>query len=353
MEPGFRPFFIQIMQQEFESPAALLAWLQTHVHGANPHDILGNGLFNEQVARLSVWLEAEGREFEVWQLLVNHPPKPGLRLAVMIDVISDQRIRPKGTDMPPVPPHKSLFTTGLPFANRTNLRDQLETLGTAVPGADSVLLIDGERSSGKSYSLRLVRDCATPNVFHSTDFSRWGSVQMHAWDLAGEMFPPALTEVTADKFDATKEEAAVPGLVSWIKGKLHPGPQRWIVIDHCNRPNLTTAAQSFLYHFAAEVAMGSLPEVRLVLADAGTVKLPPELKGKTRSDAADLPDRKAVRDWCDNLARSLNKPHTAAELDSYVNDVFAGFAATPPRSDFAVVLEPRLNEVRAKIRAHS
>jgi hypothetical protein len=352
MDGALLETFVKVMQEEFRTPNALITWLTQYVRDENPHTILGaNAAFRDQVISLSTWLESNGKEAKVWQLLADHPPRAGNAVPLMIYFISNATIKPGGSTFPPLPPHRSLFTTERPFANRTNLRALLETFGAAVPGANSVLLIGGERSSGKSYSLRLVRDCAAPNEFHSVDFSTWGSVQIHAWDLAAMMYPPALAEVVADKFDPTKEESVVPRLLSWLKGKLHPGPQRWIVIDHCSRPNLTNAAQSLLYLFAAELANGSLPEVRLVLADLGAMKLPPDLKGRTRADTADLPDRKAVREWCDNLSTYMSKSLTSVELEGYVDEVFAGFQGTPPRMQFAEVLEPRLNEVHAKIAA--
>jgi hypothetical protein len=346
---------VRVIMEEFGTPEGLLAWVQGNIPGHNAHNVVHGDKFIAQATNLLVWANADGIGMGLLQLLADNPPNASAKLQSILNFLTRGQIRPSLSELPPVLPHERLMVTSRPFANRFPLRDKLQRLAAAGPGADSVLIIEGKQRSGKSYGVRLALQCGPPTS-REVDFGTWGSDQVFVWDLAQAIYPQASHELNARKFDPTKEDAEVPWLFNWLSGKLHPGPPTWILLDHCNRATISRASGALLFKLAQAVERGALPEVRLVLADIAPTSLPAELhKNKNRWDTAGLPDRAAVLDWCKKVAAGLQalgrlaKPCTPEQIDSWVESVFA---PTADGETFVDVLEPRLRDVYEEMRAH-
>jgi hypothetical protein len=207
--------------------------------------------------------------------------------------------------------------------------------------------VDGPSKTGKTYGLRFAVKCAPQTRFSPVDIADWGDIPMNAADLAKAIFPDNTDGFP--QFDATKEDDAVPRLHQWLTARLR-GTQRWIIIDHCRRPNLTRAAESLLLKLAGTLAKQYLPGVRLVIGDIDRTKLPESLSSLSRYDYTSLPDRVAVQEWCEGVAKQLQRPYTDDQIKGYVDEVFDGFTGTIAPSAFALVLESRLTNVLHGIR---
>jgi hypothetical protein len=359
IEPDLFALLVDEIVKAFVDPEALETWVTQRVPEDNPYNILVGVAFGAKATRLLQWANANGVGMDLLQRLSDHPPEGKRGLPDAIYYLTKGRIRTAVSNIPPVPPHKDWFVTQRPFANRVDLRSHLEALPTAAPGADSILIIEGEGKSGKSHGLRLARQCAPNGEFRTVDLRDWGSSQVYAWELAGAIVPKGSTELKGHNFDPSKEDAQVTWLFQWLTGKLHPGPQVWILLDHCNRPTLTQASAALIFRLAAAVERGDLPEVRLIMADVEAAKLPPELiKLKIRRDKAGLPDRKAVLEWCTTLAAHLHKAGrlkkecTKGEIDTWADSVFTGPALPGTAEEQAGGLETRLADVFQQIRSH-
>ena len=243
IEPGIFQQLVDAIVAEFLTPEDLETWVKQRVPEDNVNNILLGMGFTTRATNLLVWSNASGVGMDLLQRLSDHPPRGSRRLSDAIYYLTNGRIRPTGSLIPPSAPHDSLFVTQRPFANRVSLRAALQTFDTATPGADSVLVIEGAKQSGKSHSIRLALQCAPPG-FRAVDISDWGSSQVYAWELAGAIYPQAAAELKSEYFDPSKEDAQVNWLYNWLSGKLHPGPHVWILLDHCSHPNLTRASSA-------------------------------------------------------------------------------------------------------------
>jgi hypothetical protein len=344
MDPQLRAQLTDALEQAFATPAALLLWVTLRVHGVNPNNIIiGAKALRAQILDLLTWSEAQGRDQEVLQLLADFPPGGSLTIRSAIFRLTDGDVRPRGTQMPPVAPCDDWFVTQRPFVNRKHFRSLLGTLDVAGPGGDSILVIEGSKASGKTHSVRFAKQCAAHRKI-AVDVKDWTGNLMSAGELAAAIYP--FESVPA--YDPTKEDAAVPRLMTWLLGKLNDGQPTWVLLDHCTLPNLSQGATALLALFSSKIEAGDLPQVRLIIADIDRKYLP---KGLQRVDVADLPQRVDVQHWCETLADHLGKAYQPADIVGYVDSVFAGLPAAPAPELLTGVLETRLADVYKKIQA--
>ena len=88
-----------------------------------------------------------------------------------------------------------------------------------------MLVIDGEHSTGKTFSVRFAKQCAPPGRYVSVDVAQFESGQMNivgfgetlAPKAGGQGFPPV---------DLTKEHEAVPRVLLWLIEPLQRQPLR-------------------------------------------------------------------------------------------------------------------------------
>jgi hypothetical protein len=374
LDPKYRQPLADTLVSEFQTIQAFDLWIKQHILDENIANIVRqNGLFDERAYDFIQWFTKTSREAEVLQKLADDPPNgssvlPNFIFAVTFgDVQADVNVR---TGIKPIDPQDDWFVTQRPFANRKKLRDVLKVFDKAQPGAESVLVIEGDRFTGKSFSIRFAVKCAPQDRFVIVDVGDWGDTPMNAKDLAraiGGAKGRARPSEDFPSFDLTKEDEAVPRLLMWVTETLM-GTKTWVIIDHCNRPVLTRAAKTLLDKFAGKIESGFLPGVKLIVADIDRTKLPGALPHSSRHDRAVLPDEIAVRQWVESFATHLNKAVTEQQVAKFVSDVFAGItiltgppplpvAPAPAEDDTltfdqaAVILEQRLSKVSSDIQA--
>ena len=333
---------------EFQSNAALNDWVAINV-GMPVDDILKGSLLSERVTSFLLWMHGEDQTLKVLKALADQPPNGSRKLPALIYKLTGGTVRPAesiANGIPPVEPHRTWFVGGRPFVNRDGLRMALATLDNATDDANSVLVIEGGTRTGKTHGIRLAAYCAPRARFNGFDLAEWGADEITVTTLAQAIVPKG---TGLPPVDPTKEAAAVMPTFSWIKGQLM-GTRQWIIIDHCNRTNLSSAAESLLFLLASHIEKGFLPGVRLVLADVQRARLPESLKTDSRYDRADLPDRKAVRTWCRTLAAHVGKPLDDAAVEQHVTSVLG--AETPNPQPLSIAeFETRLRAVLVDIQA--
>jgi hypothetical protein len=312
---------------DFEEPEAARVWIDTWIKTAFPSENVNNifygDKFDAMAHALLTWAVSVGSLSALLQELADRSPTGKRLLRGVVFVVSRGTITPRGAaGVAPVEPHRDWFVTKRPFATRHDLRQALATFDNAEPGPDSVLVIEGTKSSGKSFSVRFARQCAPPRRYVPVDVAHFESGQMNAEDLTRALAPPG--GGGADTFpdvDLTKENEAVPRLFTWLKSKL-AHTNTWLIVDHCDRPNLTEAARALLIVIARAIDDLSLPGVRLILADIARSKLPDGIRMHCRYDRAVLPNERHVADWCRDLAAHLGRQCDEAAAASLAADVF-------------------------------
>ena len=316
---------VDAIVKEFQTIPAFETWISLHILDENVANIVRqNVLFNQRAFDLLQWSIAKGRDVEVLQMLADDPPNGSQDFSNLIWVVTQGEVESaasKRTGIKPIDPHDDFFVTQRPFANRKKLRDVLKIFDQAQPGADSVLVIDGDRFTGKSYSIRFAVQCAPKERFVHVDIGRWGTKPLSVKDLV-QLIDGYKNKDLPD-FDETKEDSAVGPMLMWLGAKLK-GTKTWVIIDHCNRSVLTRPAADLLVELAGSIESGVLPGVKLILADIERAKLPGALPYRSHHDRAVLPDETAVRSWVESLATHLEKTVTAQQVADFVSDAFDG-----------------------------
>jgi hypothetical protein len=345
-----RTLLIDELKKAILTVEALQSWLRAHYTVALAE--LGAGNLRNELTNLTVWAEGEDGMRALLQKLADHPPSAAI--PYMIYAYTHGQIKPQektNSGLPPVSPDKSWFAANRPFVNRDPLRDHLRELENSA-GAESVLVIDGDPRTGKSFavSLALGFDIARKSQIplDIDDFARVGQ-QMDARDLA--VLIAGGDEVGCPLFDETKEDEAVPRLLYWLTSKLK-GKSQWIIIDHCNRRVLTRGARTLLGDLIARLRSGALPDVRLILVDFDLKALPDEWRESVRHDCARLPDQHCVAEWCAQLASAAQRQCPADAPEQWARNVFSGLD-THSRSDgsWHRELERQLRQVVKEIMA--
>ena len=316
---------VDAIVKEFKTIPELETWISLHILDENVANIVRqNALFNQRAFDLLQWAISKGRDTEVLQMLADDPPNGSPELPNLIYYVTDAEVEAavnKRTGINPLDPHDDFFVTQRPFANLKKLRDVLKVFDQAQPGADSVLVIEGDRFTGKSYSIRFAVQCAPKERFVAVDIGRWGTKPLTVKDLVQLIDGYKHQDFPA--FDETKEDSAVGPMLMWLMAKLK-GTKTWVIIDHCNRSVLTRPAADLLSELAGSIESGLLPGVKLILADIERAKLPGVLPYRSHYDRAVLPDETAVRQWVESLATHLEKTVTPQQISDFVTRAFDG-----------------------------
>ena len=198
---------VDTIVSEFQTIAAFETWMSLHLTENIATIVRPNGRFDERVFDVLVWLKARNRDTEILQALADDPPNGSIVLPNVIYAVTLGEVEAdvnKRTGIKPIDPHDDFFVTQRPFANRRKLRDVLKVLDQAQPGADSVLVIDGERFTGKSYSIRFAVQCAPKDRFVAVDIGKWGTKPLNVKDLV--QLIDGFKHQDLPGFDETKED---------------------------------------------------------------------------------------------------------------------------------------------------
>jgi hypothetical protein len=316
---------IDAIVSEFQTIPAFETWISLQIPENVANIVRPNGRFDERVYDILQWLVSRNAETDVLQAMADDPPNGSVVLPNVIYAVTLGEVEAdanKRNGVKPIDPHDDFFVTQRPFANRKKLRDVLKVFDQAQPGADSVLVIDGDRFTGKSYSIRFAVQCAPKERFVAVDIGRWGTKkQLNVRDLV--QLIDGYKNQDLPSYDDTKEDSAVGPMLMWLTAKLK-GTKTWVIIDHCNRPILTRPALDLLTELAGSIENGFLPGVKLILADMDRAKLPGALPYRSHYDRAVLPDEAAVSQWVQSLATHLEKTVSEQQVTNFVAQAFDG-----------------------------
>lgn len=335
----------------FLTIGGLQDWLIKHLPSYLRY--LSQGSLNEEMPNLMMSSLAEDGMWTLLQQLVDHPPLPdipGIIFAFTMGEIKAQA-RKSSLGLPPVQPHENWLVAGRPFVNRKSLRDHLKKLDDS-EGAESVLIIDGDKLTGKSFSVTFAMSFDTAKASpEPLDLSAWTSTgtildaRALATTIAGD-------EQGCPPFDLTKENEAVPHLMRWLAGKLK-GKNIWVIIDHCNQRVLTDGAHRILIELAKRLRDGYLANLRLILVDFDRNELPMDWRDLVRYDHSALPDEKAVKEWCESLAMAAKRRYLTDAPAQWAKDVFSGLSGSnyPEGLSEGARLERQLNKTLSAIQS--
>jgi hypothetical protein len=342
-----RPVLIEALTQAILTIDTLKTWLGAHYPNALPQ--LGPGHLGAELPSLITWADGEDGMRTLLQRLADHPPGEGIPPMIFAFTHGEIKQQAKtNRGLPPVPADQSWFAASRPFVNRSPLRKHLRELDSS-DGVESVLVIDGEARTGKSFAVSLAMGFeparrSRPRL-DIEDYAR-SARGLNARDLAVEI---AGVDKGCPPFDDTKESEAVPRLLIWLTARLNEELRErqtlWIIIDHCNRPALTDGARSILAGLAERLCRGDLPGVRLILVDFDRNELPPKWRDFVRHDRAELPGKEHVAEWFLQLATAAKRKYAPGAPVQWAGEVFAGVNGCCPKDgSWFIELERQLRQ---------
>ena len=156
-----------------------------------------------------------------------------------------------------------------PFVNRSRFRDNVKSLFG--PDGDRLMIVDGPRKSGRSYSWVLISyvNRMTSGLKASLiDVSRFRDVQAEPDDVAQIIaadlgWPPPKKDPTAQ--DATRARV----LLGWLKNGVSDRGAVCLVFDGLDGDNMADATVSFIDDIAAAAGNDELGDSRVVLLAFG------------------------------------------------------------------------------------
>ncbi|GLF93141.1 hypothetical protein [Streptomyces yaizuensis] len=179
------------------------------------------------------------------------------------------------------------------FIDRRDLR---ETLRRFVDDPEkSVLLVDGDPGSGRSYTYNLIRHIGQHQGFRPArvTLSRTSTADRVVRRLAAFVAEPG---TTASPLDPTGLNDALPSIedaVHWVVGRATAADDRfWLVLDECDRLDPSSDVWDFIGQLALAVyehtAVSAGQSPRLVLLGYGSSmrQLPYDLRGSLCRDTA-------------------------------------------------------------------
>jgi hypothetical protein len=334
----------------FGDVEGLRSWLRARLPEAQ-RDLVA-GKLPEVLGTLMRTADARDGAASLYQELVDHAPSsrvPGMIYAISKGAIVPRQAADQG--QPNVPPYQRWFVFSRPFVDRTHLRSQLQQLATTEGGPESILVIEGERRTGKSMAVSLavgVEDKSEERIPIDIDVFASSSAGINARDLAVTI---ADTEEDCPAFDITKEDEAVPHLVRWMTQKLRKS-KRWIIIDHCNREFMTRGAQNVLKLLAKQLGIGAMQGVRLILADFSRAEVEKAVGYRVRYDRAVLPTEQQVEEWGRDFATKARKVFDKDDPAKWASSVFKGLERyNKGDGSWHMAFDQRLRRVADTIRA--
>ncbi|MGQ4513007.1 effector-associated domain EAD1-containing protein [Streptomyces sp. DW26H14] len=187
-----------------------------------------------------------------------------------------------------------------------------------------VLIITGDRRSGKSHSWHLIRHVARHHgaEAYRIDFGLWEGSQMEPGELmallAGEMGLGEICDVEPDASDNFR----VLKYLSWFKGQVRGGPQRWLVFDGLDTATITEAALRLVESIAVMADSGEANEkARVVLIDYPRSRLPGEVDDRALRERIGPLKPAHLRDFFQWVSRSNGLELKTSEVDGHVDAV--------------------------------
>jgi hypothetical protein len=321
----------------------------------------GPAASDEQIAAgaLQVCMRREWTDMPCWliRLLMQVKAQGGIGGVNPVAKIDDiiQRLEQKINVLDDVW-YSHWVTDGLPFVDRTPLRDTLKEFSRSTGRA--ILRIDGEPDTGKSYSKQLLEHVSATEGWSfriiNVELEKGAEISMNALVLAqlivGEMgFPNKVSDSGLQ--DPTVHN--IPILQTWILRCARESEKRWwFFLDGFGSLPESNTARSLIQGLADKIANGSYREIlRMILVDYDKPLSRVE-EEKIAVDRSDTPlsahlTEQAVYDCLERLYQQLSRTPATDELETKTKALLSDIPAGAP---WIVTLNKRLRAAAKAIR---
>lgn len=228
------------------------------------------------------------------------------------------------------------------FIGRADLRKALHEM-TGPHSGIVVLVVNGNRICGKSYTFQLLRTLERlkpDNIVVKIDFKHFigGALAERYQDIVTAInlrmeVPRALMPeglATEPKWFANCIQKF--DVVAMEKNKL-----LWLVFDHVGSAGILDSALSEALARVLTYACDRSQSLRVVLIDMKPEDLlslqEPHIRTRLAQDTAVLPDREDIKAFLQELATRIGRQLTQAELDTAANTIMAAIANYVPQAN--------------------
>lgn len=279
-----------------------------------PEDPLPPSLIRQA---LRICIEHDSRHRPAWlvELLANVPQVPELGLILA-------RLQ---APLPPVsdPLDAILLANGMPFLNRADLRQRLRVLSdpkTLKP----ILVVNGPRKGGKSYSLILIDHfCGNHDgILHGVSVLQPGQEKITgpievAKDLALISTPP----YPMPPEDHTNPDRWLRELAIWVLSTaVNEEKDGWLVLDGFTGPDVNPDVRKLIVHLADLVTKGGrfARRCRLILLDFDATVLAAVPPGKILIETIKAVQPYEIEACIEAILERYKPPLTSADLRSKI-----------------------------------
>ncbi|MCF3962590.1 effector-associated domain EAD1-containing protein [Streptomyces fuscigenes] len=314
------------------------ALLSTH------HDYREIKLFAAQAGVRPALFASTGSAAEVWPQVLEGAAHDGL-LRRLVEIVAHaptsrgitvfRDLLDSAGALAEDPFHVHLFDLG---GSRVLLdRDVLRECLREFVGGQRVLIITGARRSGKSHSWHLIRHVARHHdaEAYRIDLGLWEGGQMGPGELMTLLAEEMALGNTCDVDQDAADTFRVLRYLSWFKGQVRNGPQRWLVFDGLDTAPLTDPALHLIEKIAAMADAGEANEkTRVVLIDYSRSRLPGDVDDRALRERIGPLEPAHLRNFFQRVARSNGLELKTTEVDGLVDAVLceavgAGLPAGP------------------------
>jgi hypothetical protein len=294
------------------SEAELDAFLITDFGGQGLPNYVGGGNTPWPV-RVSLFVQQLHQREEVQaflELLAGHPgPSQGGG-----GVGPNPTLRQRASEIlraftPPAAGSRPCFVGGRRFIDRELLWPEIESFANSGAGNQRVLLIDGERGTGKSHSKLLIREWArVRGRYIEVDFAERSSP---AEAPVAELTAPIVKRlelVLARKFDDLAQEARdIQYLGETLVAALEQAERQaddrgdnepwWLLVDGLNLVRVSDEIVGLIMRLVLAIDKYQLQNLWLVLIGLEPVRLTGDLPTLVRRNSSNFPDLNHVKSW--------------------------------------------------------
>jgi hypothetical protein len=233
----------------------------------------------------------------------------------------ENQYRSTGFPLPADPYCAPVLRAKRPFIDRQGLRDRMAELASA--GASRVLVVEGERYSGKSYTRFLVEHLArNPGGFRQIVVDLIEDAITKPDELAhtlvmkmgGDPVSLPIQGVTTAARYGLILAAAVQSEVNRL------GSHIWVVFDGLARPGVLPETIELVLDIAKRAEL-EVPELRVILLEL-PVTLPPEVDSVALREVLHPIDAALCVEWLETVHSLLNVSWGKAELLEEVSKMF-------------------------------
>jgi hypothetical protein len=281
-----------------------------------------NGNFNDIVHQLLAWAEQEGRERElVTKAAAERPAKSDLQATVRQVLAHLDRVAPLPWYTSHDPFETCFVRDERAFVDRACLRENLRRLDK--PKGLRTMVVNGERRSGRSYSLKLIE-------YLGDDREDLGIVPIDLSTVDPDYGPDSLARRIALRIGRAealdwmpKQQAQAARwsqeLADWLVPEFEPtGKTWWIVVDHVDRTQVRSETLDLLLNLA--LAAESTRSLRLVLI-GWSEPMPQELDDWVCHERVAAIERGMVRDFFVRFADDKRTKFAPGTIDRAVTYV--------------------------------